>query len=394
MKKLIIIISVVALAAVVYFIFGNKKTELKVVTETVVQQTLQNSVTSSGSIQPVDQILIGTQVSGIIEKIYVDFNDHVEAGQLLAELDKTVLQESVQQSQDQLTSAKSDLLLAQRNYDRTKELYDQKAETEVNLETVINRLETSKVQVRNAQSNLNKAQTNLAFAEIRSPISGIVQDCAVKAGQTVAASFNTPTLFTIANNLKNMQVQTNVDEADIGRVQLGQKVFFTVDSYPNDTFPGTVNQIRLQPTVVSNVVTYTVIIDAPNPDEKLLPGMTAYSNIITEEETGWAVPVEALRYTPGDDAKKHLTFKEPEEKARGGKVWVQTAENTFEQRQIKTGMSDGVNTIVTDGLNGGEVILLSASLEKEDKKQAAANPLVPQRGNRNRNAGNVRVNVR
>ena len=387
MKKVIIIISIIVLAVIAYFIFGRKKTELNVVTEPVTEQTLQIAVTSSGNIQPVDQILIGTQVSGVIEKIYVDFNDHVEVGQLLAELDKTVLQESVSQSQDQLTSAKSDLLLAQRTYDRTKELYDQKAETQVNLETASNRLETAKVQVRNAQSNLNKAQTNLGFAEIRSPISGVVQDCAVKAGQTVAASFNTPTLFTIANNLKNMQVQTNVDEADIGKVRLGQKVFFTVDSYPNDTFPGKVNQIRLQPTISSNVVTYTVIIDAPNPDEKLLPGMTAYSNIITEESTGLSVPVEALRFTPTDDIKKRLTFAEPAEQQRGRKVWVQTAENTFEQRTVKTGLSDGVNTIITSGLKDGEIILLTASLEKAEKKQAAANPLVPQRGTRGAGGG-------
>lgn len=387
MKKIIIIVSVIVFAAAAYFIFGNKKTELKIITENISQQTVQISVTSSGSIQPVDQILIGTQVSGIIEKIYVDFNDHVEAGQLLAELDKTVLQERVQQSQDQLSSAKSDLLLAQRNYDRSKELFDQKAETQVNFEMAINKLDGAKVAVSNAQSNLKTAQTNLSYAEIRSPISGIVQDCAVKAGQTVAASFNTPTLFTIANNLKNMQVQTNVDEADIGNVKLGQKVFFTVDSYPNDTFPGKVSQIRLQPIVTSNVVTYTVIIDAPNPDEKLLPGMTAYSNIITQEETGLAVPVEALRYTPNDDVKETLTFKELAEKTRGRKIWVQTAENTFEQRAVKTALSDGVNTIVTEGVNENDVILLSAVPEKEDKKQAAVNPLVPQRGGRGMGGG-------
>ena len=379
MKKLIIILSVIALAVGGYFLFGKKKAELRIITEPVTEQSVQISVTSSGNIQPVDQILIGTQVSGIIEKIYVDFNDHVEAGQLLAELDKTVLLERVQQSQDQLSNARSDLQLAQRNYDRARQLFEQKAETQVNLETVSNRLDGARVAVSNAQSNLKTAQANLSFAEIRSPISGIVQDCAVKAGQTVQASFNTPTLFTISNNLKNMQVQTNVDEADIGKVRVGQRVFFTVDSYPNDTFPGKVNQIRLQPNITSNVVTYTVIIDAPNPDEKLLPGMTAYSNIITQEERGLAVPVEALRFSPSDEIKKHLTFNEIADLPRRTRaVWVQTAENTFEQRIIKTGMSDGVNTIVTDGLTGDEIILLSAAEEKGEKKQAASNPLVPQ----------------
>jgi HlyD family secretion protein len=377
MKKLIIIIVIIVLAVAAWLIFGGSGTAFQPITEPVRTATVQNSVTSSGNIQPVDQILIGTQVSGIIQKIYVDYNDRVEAGQLLAELDKTVLMESVSQSQDQLTSAKSDLLLAQQNYDRTKDLYDQKAETQVNLETVTNRLATARIQVRNAQSNLNKSQTNLSYAEIRSPISGVVQDCAVKEGQTVAASFNTPTLFTIANNMKNMQVQTNVDEADIGKIRLGQKVFFTVDSYPTDTFPGKVNQLRLQPLITSNVVTYTVIIDAPNPDEKLLPGMTAYSNIITEEETGLVVPVEALQFTPSDEMKESFTFKELPE--RGRKVWIQTGENSFEQRAIQTGMSDGVNSIVTSGLTGDETILLTVSEEKATQDKAAANPLMPQR---------------
>ncbi|KAA6334594.1 hypothetical protein EZS27_017097, partial [termite gut metagenome] len=222
------------------------------------------------------------------------------------------------------------------------------------------------------------------YTEIYSPIDVVVLDRSVEQGQTVAASFNTPTLFTIANDLKKMQVEAAVDEADIGRVRIGQKVNFTVDAYNEDTFEGIVNQIRLQPTVTSNVVTYTVIIDAPNPEEKLFPGMTASVSIIIHSERGAAVPNEALSFQPEQDVFTHLKMK-PESPAIPGQipdfntkaVWIQTPDGMV-RKELKTGQSDGIYTLIEDGLNTGDEVILSVIIGKQDRNQGqAANPFMP-----------------
>ncbi len=390
MKKKKVIISIVAVllvGVIIFLLAGSGKKHVKFVMEAVQEKTIETTVTATGYVQPVDKVDVGTQVSGVIEKIFVDFNSHVKKGQLLAELDKSTLSEKLTQANASLTSAQSDLLFAQQSYDRTKQLYDAKAATKAAYEDAVNRLEQAKTNIANAKANVHQAQVNLGYAEIYSPIDGVVLNRAVEQGQTVAASFNTPTLFTIANDLKKMQVEANVDEADIGQVQLGQKVKFTVDSYTDDTFDGTVSQIRLQPTVTSNVVTYTVIILAPNPEEKLFPGMTANITIITGEEKGLAVPAEALHFNP---TQEMLNKKEQRPDASnkgdnartGGKtVWIQGPQGIV-RKEIKTGMSDGVNTIVLEGLHANDTVIVSAVLEESKNKKeesAVANPLMPKR---------------
>lgn len=341
------------------------------------------TVMATGYVQPVDKVDVGTQVSGIVEKIYVDFNSQVKKGDLLAELDKSTLREKVSQANASVASSQSDLTYAQQNYDRIKRLYDVKAATEVSYEEAVNRLMQAKTALINSQANLHQAQVNLGYADITSPIDGVVMNREVDQGQTVASSFNTPTLFTIANDLKKMQVEADVDEADIGKVKLGQSVVFTVDSYSNDVFTGTVQQIRLQPTVTSNVVTYTVIIEAPNPEEKLYPGMTANITITVQSEEGIVVPMEALAYQMSTDIQKQLNARSSAAEPGKRRVWVKQGE-VVEERQIQTGAMDGVNVVVESGIREGEEIILSASLEKKkaNNGNAAANPLMPSRPNR------------
>ena len=380
-KKIIIGIIIVAAGGVgIKTLTGNGK-ELKLNTTTVREETVEITVTATGYVQPVDKVEVGTQVSGVIEKIYVDFNSQVKRGQLLAELDKATLLERLVQAQASVTSAESDLRFTQQNYDRVKQLYDLKAATQTSYEDAVNRQAQAQTSVANAKANLQQAQVNLGYAEIYSPIDGVILNRAVEQGQTVAASFNTPTLFTIANDLKQMQVEANVDEADIGQVRVGQIVRFTVDAYPDDTFAGTVKQIRLQPTVTSNVVTYTVIVEAPNPEEKLFPGMTASITVIVKTETGAVLPVSAFNFTPAADVleKWHIQ-PEPEQHHLSKSVWKKADGKAFQQ-EIETGLNDGVFVIVAKGASVGDTIILSASLEKKSKNngETASNPLMPRR---------------
>lgn len=344
-------------------------------TERAKIDSIEVTVTATGEIQPVYKVDVGTQVSGKVEKLYVDFNSEVKKGDLLAELDRSTLSEQVQQSEAQVSNAQSNLTLAQRTYDRTKALFDNKAATQETLDAAEDELIRAKNQLVTAKSNYQKAKVDLGYAMIYSPISGVVLNKAVEEGQTVASSFNTPTLFTIANNLTEMQVEANVDEADIGQVKVGQPVTFTVDAFPEDVFTGTVKQVRLEPTVTSNVVTYTVIIDAPNPEEKLFPGMTASVSIIVKKEVGVSVPMEAL-YCSIDKTimevmmKQDITFKElyasQEELTQSLRnvesktVWVKR-QNTVEQVSVKPGLNDGAKTLITEGIHEGEEVVLSVS---------------------------------
>ncbi len=377
----IVVVVVAAVAAFLLMSTGKKETHFN--TLTVEKETVQAVVTATGYVQPVDKVDVGTQVSGVIEKIYVDFNSQVKKGQLLAELDKSTLSEKVTQAKASLLSAESDLTYSQQNYDRVKQLYDAKAATQASYEQAVNTLAQSRTSVANAKANLHQAEVNLSYAEIYSPINGVILNRAVDQGQTVAASFNTPTLFTIANDLTKMQVEANVDEADIGQVRVGQHVTFTVDSYPDDTFEGTVHQIRLQPVVTSNVVTYTVIIEAPNPEEKLFPGMTASVTVVTQKEEGLVVVTEALNFKPTSEMLGKQTTNNGDSNSHSKGVWLQTAQG-LEYRSIKTGLSDGVHVIVKEGLHEGEAVILSASREPVKKQDAAKNPLMPQRPGGNR----------
>ena len=411
-KKRIIWISIIVIVLLAIFALvhlkGKKEVEIK--TDTVENGSVRIVVTSTGYVQPVQQVSVGTQVSGVIEKIYVDFNSIVKKGQLLATLDMSVLNERLYQANATLSASQSALVLAQQTYERTKSLYDQKAETQTNMEAATNSLSQAKTNVESAKSNVKQANINLAYAKIYSPINGVVLNRAVDEGQTVAASFNTPTLFLIANDLTKMQVQANMDEADVGELFLGQKVIFTVDAYPDLTFDGTVEQIRLNAQVTNNVVTYTVIIDAPNPDKKLFPGMTANITVITQEEQGLVVPMEALNFTPSEEVAKQLHIQlqptQPKgdgqkkesgtehKKGQGGEhkkgqgIWIQNADGSFKYQRIEIGLNDGINAIVKSGLKEGEKVVLSVSVgPKSKKKEAVSNPLIPQRPPRNQPQG-------
>jgi HlyD family secretion protein len=309
-----------------------------------------------------------------------------------------------------VSNAKSNLTLAQQQYDRVKSLYDNKAATQESYESAVNSLNLAKNQLKTAQSELSRAQTNLSYATIYSPIDGVIMDKAVEEGQTVASSFSTPTLFTIANDLTQMQVQASVDEADIGEVKAGQPVTFTVDAFPDDVFTGTVKEVRINPTVTANVVTYTVIINAPNPETKLFPGMTANVTIVTKKESGICIPMTALYASLNQDMikqfeKKGYTFKtmyrNQEEMAQGLKdiskktIWVKRGDKTYEQVRVAVGLNNGVTTLVTDGLEMGDEVVIGVSEvmagmpkgmpkdmpqgmpEGKPQKEGSSNPFMP-----------------
>ncbi|MDR1055615.1 MAG: efflux RND transporter periplasmic adaptor subunit [Prevotellaceae bacterium] len=387
MKKRILIFSavvVIVLVATGMLFMGSSKHNFVFNTAMAKTDSIQIFVTATGYVQPVTKVDVGTQVSGVIEKIYVDFNSQITKGQLLAELDKSTLSEKLSQARASYSTAESDLAFAQQNYDRIKQLYNAKAATLASLEDATNKLTVAKNTVTRSKADVQQAQVNLSYAEIYSPISGVVLNRAVDEGQTVAASFNTPTLFTIANDLTKMQVEADVDEADIGGVKDGQQVSFTVDSYPDDVFTGTVQQIRLQPTVTSNVVTYVVIIEAPNPEEKLYPGMTASVSIITNDIKGLTVPVEALHFTPDNEALKQMNAKaEPSVNRSDKHVWIKDIEG-YHRQKLTIGINDGVNVIVSDGLQEGEIVVLSVHqvTSKSDGKAVSILPQGPRGGGR------------
>lgn len=381
-KKIWLILSGAILVVVVLLIVlmsGGK--EIAVINaDPCATGSIENTVTATGEIQPVYKVEVGTQVSGQVEKLYVDYNSEVKKGQLLAELDKSLLLEQVKQAQATLSTSTSNKTLAQKNYDRVKALYEQKAATQEEYDQAETSLEQAKNQLITAQSDYDRARTNLKYAEIYSPIDGVILSKSVEEGQTVASSFSTPTLFTIAKNLTDMQVEADVDEADIGLVKEGQNVRFTVDAFPADVFSGIVKQIRLEPTVTSNVVTYTVIIDAPNEEGKLYPGMTANITILVERQQGLLVPLEAtlLEIAPemADFLKEQGYTLQNDDPAGSASVYVIEGKSIC-RKAVTTGLSDGANVIATTGLNEGERVVRSVSREQAKSKERASadNPL-------------------
>lgn len=371
-----IIAAIIIVLILIFTLKKGKKGELRVETERCRIDSVEVTVTATGELQPVYKVDVGTQVSGIVERIYVDFNSVVKKGQLLAELDRSNLNEQLTQAKTNVSNAQSNLTLAQQQYDRIKTLYDNKAATQEAFESATNSLNLAKNQLRTAQSDLSRAQTNLSYATITSPIDGVIMDKAVEEGQTVASSFNTPTLFTIANDLTQMQVEAKVDEADIGEVKAGQPVTFTVDAFPDDVFTGTVKEVRINPTVTANVVTYTVIINAPNPETKLFPGMTASVTIITKKESGVCIPMTALYTSFESEMMKKMEkngytfkslYKNQEELTEGLKdvskktVWVKTGEKAYEQKSVVVGLNNGVNSLIPEGLREGEEVVTGVS---------------------------------
>lgn len=365
----VMVIVIVAVAA--WAMSGGKKEEdINFKEEKVALKTLQNSVTATGTIEAVTSVTVGTQVSGIVNKLYVDYNSQVKKGQVIAELDKTNLLSELNTAKANLASAQSSLNYQAANMERYKTLYKKGLVSADEYENALLTYRQAKEQVASSKENVQRAQTNLGYATITSPIDGTVISKSVEEGQTVAASFNTPELFTIAKDLTNMQVVANVDEADIGGVKEGDRVTFTVDAYPDDTFEGTVKQVRLEATTTNNVVTYEVVISAPNADLKLKPGLTANVTIYTQERSGvLAVANKALRFTPTKETVgKDMKIVDCKGK---NKVWTLNS-NTLTAHPVTIGQSDGINTEITKGLKQGDKIVTEIVVnvpEEEDAPQ-------------------------
>lgn len=361
-KKLIICISVAIaiIAAVTIFMRSNKRKPITIIYETakVERATISNSVTATGTIEPVNKVEVGTQVSGIISKIYVDYNSIVKKGQVIAELDKINLESELASAKANLASSKSELDYQETNYKRMKALHDKGFISDDDFDIADLSYKKAKEAYLVQLQTVQKAQTNLGYATITSPIDGVVLSKDVEEGQTVAASFSTPTLFTIARDLTDMQVVANVDEADIGNVRDGQRVTFTVDAFPDDTFEGRVKQVRQQGEEESNVVTYEVVISAPNNDLKLKPQLTANVNIYTEEiENVVSVPAKALRFSP---SKEMMNDGEKIKDCNAtNKLWIKET-NILKAYPVKTGITNGIRTQILEGVKEGTAVITNA----------------------------------
>lgn len=425
MKKLLKIIIVIAVLAAVAFgvksFFFNDTTANQagpLISTKVVTDTIKTTISATGTLEPVDQVEVGTQVSGDIAKINADFNSKVKKGQVIAELDKSKLQSTLKQASISYKSAENDLNYKQSTYNRIKKLAEGKSASAVELEQAEYNLNAAKLTVEQRKNEVAQAKLNLSYATIKSPIDGVVLKRAVDVGQTVAASMSTPTLFIIAKDLVQMKVMAAVDEADIGQVKAGQRVSFTVDAFQNETFHGTVQEVRLNPTTTSNVVTYTVVITAENPDQKLLPGMTATCTIVTQEITdAVTIPIKALKFTPAEGTPmmnpkdmprpqrsktvdssdnfpppppdmmaggagpgKSAKKKSKKQRLKGDHVWI-NINGKAAPRPVKIGLSDGVNVQILHGLSVGDSVVTGQETisAKSNSKSDAASPFMPQR---------------
>lgn len=341
------------------------------------KQDIVNSVTATGTIEPVTSVDVGTQVSGVISKLYVDYNSVVKAGQVIAELDRTNLMSELSSAQASLKSAQSELDYQKTNYERYKALYDKGLISANDFEQARLSYVQAQQKTQQQKESVKKAQTNLGYATITSPIDGVVLSKEVEEGQTVASSFSTPTLFKIARDLTDMRVIADVDEADIGDVKEGQRVTFTVDAFPDDTFEGQVTQVRQEAATESNVVTYEVVISAPNDDLKLKPGLTANVVIFTmEAKDVLAVPSKALRFTPREamlNSDETITDTDAKEM-----VWVKEGSN-LKAVAVETGMTNGTLTQITKGLKPGTHVLteVNAMQVEAEGEQQNSNPFMP-----------------
>lgn len=378
-SKIWILLGIIAIVAIaVWLLSGSKKKEeVTFKTEKVAPANIQNSITATGTIEPVTSVTVGTQVSGIVSKLYVDYNSVVRKGQVIAELDRTNLLSELNTAKANLSSAQSSLNYQQANLNRYSELYKKGLVSADDYEAAQLSYRQSKEQVATANESVRRAQTNLGYATITSPIDGVVLSKSVEEGQTVAASFNTPELFKIAQDLTNMRVVADVDEADIGDVKEGERVTFTVDAYPDDTFEGSVTQVRQEATTTNNVVTYEVVISAPNAQLKLKPGLTASVTIYTAEKTGvLSVPSKALRFTP---TKETVGNKKIVDSNGNNKVWIM-AGNEIKAVPVSIGMTDGTHTQIMSGLKEGQEIITELEVINEETDAAdnqERSPLAP-----------------
>jgi len=421
-KRIIIILIIVVAVIVVWFFFLRKpEVPVTVVSAKPERGYIAQSVTATGKIEPEDTVMVGTQISGIIKNLYVDFNSKVKKGELIAELDKSLLQANVDQFKGNLQNAQSQLVFQKSNFDRQSQLYKVEAISKADYDSALNSYNAAKSNVSSAQAQVRSAEKNLSYADIYSPIDGVILNRNISVGQTVAASFSTPTLFIIAKDITRMEVQANVDEADIGDVKPGNRSSFTVDAFINDQFAGTVKEIRLHPTVSSNVVTYTTMINAPNNDMKLKPGMTANIIIYTKEvNNALLIPAKALAFTPDSalmkdyqivgkvarKSKRNAGGNNPGGNSRGGagnpaanqvshtaksrsdssgitrqhaSVWIVEGKKLV-QKRIQIGLNDNTHVEVLSGLSENDLVATGMSGGPTGAAGTpGASPFLPQR---------------
>jgi HlyD family secretion protein len=408
MKKRILTGSIVIVALLLTIVLirscSSKDQNISLETVKAMNGTVSISVTATGNIEAIKTVEVGTQVSGEIRKIYVDYNSQVKAGQLLAELDRKPLVTALTIAEASLEDAKAEMAYQTATYNRVKALYEKKLVADSEYDLAVYNNEKAKTMIKTAQLNYDRASINLSYAYIYSPIDGVILSRAVDEGQTVAASFNTPTLFTIANDLTRMQVEASIDEADIGQIRNDQRVEFTVDAYPDQKFAGIVTQIRLEPVVTSNVVTYTVIVEAPNPDKKLMPGMTANINVFVEEAVNvLTVSSKALRFRPDStllaEFQKNHPMNEPiptslqpgsgahfPEGPEDRKIiWISTEKGIYPV-PVKTGIDNDIDVQIQSGLKEGDDVVVAMSSENAVNRNqtTAGSPFMPKPPMRNR----------
>lgn len=384
---------------------------MELVTQAAVMGNIESVVTATGTIQPITAVQVGTQVSGIVEQIFVDFNSEVKKGDIIAELDKSTLKTALQVARANYQTAQNNVQYNKTVYERQKTLFEKQMISKADFDAAEHTYKTTLNSLTQSKSDLERAETNLSYATIVSPINGVVLSRAVDVGQTVAASLNTPTLFTIAQDLKQIQVEANVDEADIGKIKTGQKVSFTVDAYPNSTFEGEVQQIRLNPIVTQNVVTYTIIINSSNEKLQLMPGMTATVTIYTRQILNTlVVPIAATTFTPTADMltkyyKQHKLGAVPDtlmnivnkaaERAQGeGRrsrtqsgsgdqprtttLWIAQPDERLQVKTVTIGARDGINVQILEGLQEGDLVVTDMrEMTTEQKNKPAVSPFAP-----------------
>lgn len=379
-KKIIsLAVGVIIVAGIAIWAFGGQAKKRKVVyeTATVDRANISNSVTATGTIEPVTEVEVGTQVSGIIDRLYADYNSVVTKGQLIAEMDKVTLQSELASQKATYDGAKAEYEYQQKNYERNKGLHEKQLISDTDYEQSLYNYQKAKSAFDSSKASLAKAERNLSYATITSPIDGVVISRDVEEGQTVASGFETPTLFTIAADLTQMQVVADVDEADIGGVVEGQRASFTVDAYPNDVFEGVVTQIRLgdasstsSTSTTTTVVTYEVVISAPNPDLKLKPRLTANVTIyILDKKDVLSVPNKALRFTP----EKPLIGNNDIVKDCEGehKLWTREG-TTFTAHPVEIGISNGISTEIISGISEGTKVVTEATIGAMPGENVAA----------------------
>ena len=360
MKKIIIAL-VVIMALTTPFIFKKQNGKAEYLSEPIQKRTITQIVEATGTIEPINTVSIGSQVSGRIDEIFVDYNTYVEKGQQLAQIDTSLFKAQLQQAEANINNAKATLARNQavldydtKTYNRYKNLYERNLVSKNDLDSAesayksdLAQVAAAKASIMQAQANYATASANMGYTKIISPVKGIVISKEVEVGQTVAASFQTPTLFMVAEDLTKMRIETSVSEADIGKVKEGQEVEYTLDGYPDSIFKGTVTQVRLSPTTESNVVTYTVVIEVDNQEGKLLPGMTANVSIITgKKEDILTVPNVALKFTTADNTKRY--------DKKG--IWIDKKGKPV-RVNVETGVSDDTySEIISDEIKEGDIV--------------------------------------